>query len=204
VLAAKFASYNDGCNDRRILAEKKIVVITDVPRVSTHPLKLHIDNQLPFVFYKGTVGIDPDWDVSFSSHLRVTKVRILQGIVARDPKTTLFALDETTAKVVHPSRIVLFPGYQDSFSVSRTDTYRCYADTDEDGNFDLFRHCLHDSPYTNSNAVHQGLLANPTHLQNAPTDILTWFVEFNPQEGAVVPTLDPNEELAIEFTIEPA
>jgi hypothetical protein len=32
--------------------------------------------------------------------------------------------------------------------------------------------------------------------------MLTWFAEFNPAEGGVIPSLGDGEVLAIEFTIE--
>jgi hypothetical protein len=209
VLAAKFSSYNSGCDVRQILTEKKIVVVSDMATASLHPLTAHADPNSPLVFFKGSIGSNSDWNAGFSSQLRVTKIRIRQGSTFHDPKTGLFGLDELTATPVRPSRIVIFPAFHDGDSVFDLDTTRCYSDASEYGDIDL-RRCRNSSPFTGTDpctvvprspTACVDLRANPTHLSSAPNDILTWFVEFNPAEGGVVP--DPTKgDIVIEFTIE--
>jgi hypothetical protein len=137
---------------------------------------------------------------SFSPNVRITKVVVLKGTPAVDPNTGRFKLDETSSVYVHPSRIVLFPSFSDGDSVLGPDRVRCYTDSSETGGLDL-RTCR-VTRNIDCNTPNCVLNATPQYLHDRVTDPLTWFVEFNPAEGGIIPTLNCGEVLAIEFTLE--
>jgi len=109
-------------------------------------------------------------------------------------------LDEISTTIAHPSRVVLFPAAFDGFSVLQHDGVRCYANSSEDGDLNLTT-CRHDYRVdcTSPGCV---LRATPQYKYGNPADNITWFVEFNPAEGGVIPSFSSGEVLAIEFTLE--
>jgi len=137
---------------------------------------------------------------SFSPHVRITEVAVLKGTPAVDANTGRFKLDETSSLYVHPSRVVMVPSANDGDSVLARDNIRCYTDASETGGLDL-RTCRR-TRNVDCAAPDCVLNATPQYLHDSATEPLTWFVEFNPAEGGIVPTLNCGEVLAIKFTLE--
>jgi hypothetical protein len=186
----------EASSSQAVLTNKKVFVIQNgMSQPATYKMDQHTDIQSPLVFYKWTVGGDPIREDNFSTNLRVGKVRVLKGHAVSDPVSGRFMLEGAT--VIHPSRIVLIPNFNSSLSVFNQDANRCYANSNEDGDFDLTR-CRPAFGNNNSFLVD----VTPTYMKTQPMDKLWWVVEFNPTEGGTPPVLATGEVLAIEFTIQ--
>jgi hypothetical protein len=145
-------------------------------------------------------AVDGYREDSFSPKLYVTRVVVLKGTPVVDKVTGRFRLDYPTTEYVHPSRIILHPGANGDESALDPDRTRCYADSSVNGNINL-KTCR--TTYNmNCNTPDCLLSATPQYLHSSPTEGLTWFVEFNPAEGGIIPTLNCGEVLAIVFTLE--
>jgi len=186
----------EASTSQAVLTEKKVFVIQNgMSQTATYKMEQHTDVSSSLVFYRWTVGNNPVWEDNFSTNLSVGKVRVLKGRAVSDPLSGRLMLEDAT--IIHPSRIVLIPDFDPTLSVFTQDTNRCYANSSEDGDFDLTR-CR---PAFGNNS---GFLvdATPTYLKTQPMDQFSWIVEFNPAEGGVSPVLATGEVLAIEFTIQ--
>jgi len=156
----------------------------------------------PVKFWSGTVPVlsllaGDGLEDNFSTHLHISKVRILKVTKQILPVKGRTVMD---AIPVLPSRLVFISNFVTGATVFGPDGNQCYVDTSKaDGDFDLTR-CRRAI-----GGQGESVPATPAFLgDSATTDLLTWVVEFRESEGAVQPTLDPgNEKLAIEFTIEP-
>jgi hypothetical protein len=153
------------------------------------------------VYYAGSIPRDPILADSYSPSLHITKVRVLKGKVEPDPNTGKLRLIERdgTEPAPRPSRVVFVPAASLSLRPDgnlENDTQRCYRFPLDNNVFDLHE-CHHDP----NNAAHQPLEATPEHLGDAEMDPLTWVAEFKVSEGAVIPTLEADEVMVIEFTI---
>jgi hypothetical protein len=154
------------------------------------------------VFYAGSIPRDPILADSYSSSLHITKVRVLKGKVEPDPNTGKLRLIEKdgTAPAPQRSRLVFVPAASLTLRTDgnlQNDTQRCYRFPLDNNLFDL-RECHHDP----ADSANYPLEATPEHLDSADMDPLTWVAEFRVSEGAVIPTLDADEVMVIEFTIE--
>lgn len=171
-----------------ILAQKKVFVIKDqLSQSASYRLTRHPESNASVVWFKWAVAGDPVWEDNFTTTLRVGLVRVLKG-----------------GMVVRPSRIVLRPAFNPGLPVFNQDTIRCYANQNTaDGDIDLTR-CR-----TSPNGATQLEDLTPTYYKLQMMDLLTWIVEFNPNEGAdadpttpALDPIDPNDSLTIEFTIQ--
>ena len=175
--------------DQFVAAKNLFVIANGMPQTASYQMERlpDVDPNYPSIFwFKFTTSND-----DFSSNLRVGHVSILKvkGAVSPNPVALM-------GDVIRPSRIFVAQNYNPQLRVLPQGRGNfCYADSSADGNID-FTNCRGNS----------GLLT-PTYLiGQQPTDRLTWFAEFNPNEtqtqGATAPTLNPGEVLAIVFTIQ--
>jgi hypothetical protein len=182
--------------ERGTLAESKVFVVSPGTQM-TATFRMDALVQIGVsdaTFYSGSLSRNPVLSDNFSTNLRIGKVRVLQGKVSSDPLSGKLQIKD--ASVLHPSRIVLIPDYNGN-SVYSDDSLRCYSDTSADGGLD-FTNCR-TSPGGTGGSM---LDATPAYLKFAPQSVLTWVAEFKPAEGGVIPTVGPDETLAIEFTIQ--
>jgi hypothetical protein len=203
-------------NPPSILAEKKIFVLEGrTTRPAIYESTTYTEATHPsYVWYKVDLTSQRDWEVNFSTKLRITKVRFLIGKKTHDPATGEFVVD--VQRVARPSRLIVVSNFNDQNSIiPNQDNTSCYADiSKEDGGFDLTQ-CVGGN-IQNPGPAHL-LDATPTYLkdQNRLGDRLSWFAEFNPCEGcgenctmpcptgATAPDLQGGVlVLAIEFTIQ--
>jgi hypothetical protein len=154
---------------------------------------------------------DPLWEENFSSNLSITNVRILKGRCSLDPASGRECSVPNEGVPVKPSRL-LFLSFQPGQAVSvmnhqQEAMHRCYSSigTSDDG-FINMREC-HGTYGPGSTVTAKEVV--PTYEIGQPEDRLTWFIEFNINEGAdadlTTPANDPlqaGESLIIQFTIQ--
>ena len=145
-----------------------------------------------------TLPSTPVLSDNFNPSLHITKVRVLRAPLLYFP---FKGPQLTDGIVVHPSRIVFLPNYQEGNSVymDPSERYnRCYADAD--GTIDLTR-CRHR--YQDESTIDR-VNATPTYLTDLDPNkqLVTWVVEFKSSEGGRPQEVAYDSFLAIEFTIE--
>lgn len=181
---------------RTSLVEARVVVVKSDPQPVQYELNRYTNGcAANTVWYKTSVPTNSiDLTENFSLNLRAGRVRIMKGIPDMDPSGHFVLKDATE---VSPSRIIFLRGFIDGTcpnSHSDEKTQRCYA-RNSDPKFDLTNCRVSDTdPNHNYDTTPVGLKSNPS-------DLLTWFAEFNPAEGGVEPTFNNGEVLAIEFMI---
>ncbi len=124
---------------------------------------------------------DEVWSDNFSKNVRVTRVRILEN-----------------GNEIKPSRVIYLPNFQGIISGhGQEDANSCYVDASDSDKTINLKECR-KNPSANPSINDQ--ITTPVYIQNQPAGLLTWFVEFNTNQGADDATLA--NDLKIEFTIE--
>jgi hypothetical protein len=186
---------------RTVRATLTARVIEGSPQNAAYGMESHMESSQPntALFKWSTASrteTDPNtnmerqrWTDNFSQSLKVTKVKVVVAAKGDDN------LEDNTP--LRPSRLVFIQDYSPTASFFNQDNNFCYADAASDGSFDLSqcRQSLMQNPQTLSHDL------TPTYIKTNLQSRLTWFVEFNPMEGAAAPTFNPEtEEIKIVFT----
>ncbi|MEZ5427984.1 MAG: hypothetical protein R2747_17060 [Pyrinomonadaceae bacterium] len=144
------------------------------------------------------------WGVNFSSRLKVAEVRVLKGVCG-EPSGGQACSVPADAEEVKPSRLLFLPGFLGTVSGHPGEAaHRCYGAS---GGVSInIENCTerYNAAQTNPKFV------TPTYefIPQNETEKLTWFIEFNTNEGADADLRAPGnqpmaagEKLIIEFTI---
>jgi hypothetical protein len=124
---------------------------------------------------------NPFWWENFSSRLHVSEVRFFKGTCERNPNTAICE-HRYESIPVRPSRVQFIPNFTGSISTNPADmNNRCYQDPNhlDVMNLDFCRGTF--NPNTNLGTTPKFL--TPTFEMGNELQKLTWFAEFNINEG---------------------
>ncbi len=162
-------------------------------------------------YWTWTIEGNPLWLENFSPNLRVTDVRILRGRCADGSAQGKQCAIPDESVAVKPSRLLFLPNFQGTVSGYPGEAqHRCYNHPNANGDAFINLTFCRERNDTPAGGEREKFVV-PTYeiFPSTPFEKLTWFIEFNTNEGAdadlTTPANDPmptDAELIIEFTIQ--
>jgi hypothetical protein len=179
-------------------AETKLFIVdAGTSRIAAYQLNHQVVDGTNY--WTWSVGGGDKWLENFSSQLNVTGVRIRKGDCVNDPNNgrCLAPLGSAWAK---PSRILFLPNYNGTVSgyAGESDLV-CHDDPAAAEGFFINLSACRTSNNTPPSIVPKFVTPTYQFDPNRSDERITWFVEFNVNEGAE--PITPGEKLIIEFLI---